>query len=360
MLGVFHDSGFPVSAQPVRRGGARSSSRRRCRRSATALRGAPARRRRRGGRARPAPGVGCGDRRVRRPGPSAAEVVRNLLAGGLLGAAAPRRRGRRAGRCRGRRRARGDRRAGGRGHRGRARLRRQGRARPRRAHAGLRRGRRTLLAVCRAAGHAHGGPELPRRRKSARRAQRDVAPGAPTPGQRRLRLPERGVGDRGDRRGGGARDRVLVVRVDGRQGRPLRQRLPRVLGAGPRHVGAAALPGVVRQPAPVRADRAADHDDKPIVAVKSGRTAADAASSHTARCRRRRHRRRTVRARRRAARRDGGGDVRRRAAARAPATADRRPRGGADQRRGPGVLCADACEAGACARTPGRSRPRSG
>ena len=120
----------------------------------------------------------------------------------------------------------------------------EGRARARGPDGRLRRGRPGgPCAPGRAArrlprgGHAHGRPELPRGRQppSPDRAQRHLRPRDADAGQRRLRLPERGVRDRGDRRGGGARDRAVVVRVHGRQGRPVGQRLPRVLGAGPRH-----------------------------------------------------------------------------------------------------------------------------
>ena len=141
------------------------------------------------------------------------------------------------------RRARGHRRARGRGARGRARVRRQGRARARRADRRLRRDRPRgprapgeLLARLPRRRDAPGRPQLPRRRQhrsptsgSTRRSR----PGRPPPGQRRLRVAERGVRDRRDRRGGGARARALGVRLDGQQGRPLGQRLPRVLGAGP-------------------------------------------------------------------------------------------------------------------------------
>ena len=118
-----------------------------------------------------------------------------------------------------------------------------------------------LLAVCRAAGMRMVGPNClgVANLHHLTAFNATFAPGSADARQRRLRVPERGVRDRGDRRGGGARDRALLVRLDGGQGRPLRQRLPRVLGAGPRHVGAAALSRVVRQPAPVRADRAPDH-----------------------------------------------------------------------------------------------------
>ena len=75
---------------------------------------------------------------------------------------------------------------------------------------------------------------------------------------------------------------------------------------------------------------------KPIVAVKSARTAgrrARVVAHRRAAGGGGRDRGRAVRARRRAAGRDGGGDVRRRGAARAPAAAARRPRRGAHQRR---------------------------
>ena len=116
-----------------------------------------------------------------------------------------------------------------------------------------------LLAVCRSAGMRLVGPDSPRRREPGDRVRRDRRSRRAAAGRHRLRVAERRVRDRGDRRGGGARPRLLVVRLDGRQGRPLGQRLHGVLGAGRRHVGAAALPGVVRQPAPVRPDRAPDH-----------------------------------------------------------------------------------------------------
>ena len=52
-------------------------------------------------------------------------------------------------------------------------------------------------------------------------------------GDDRLRLPERGVRRGGDRRRVAPRDRAVRVRLAGRQGRPVEQRRPAVLGAGP-------------------------------------------------------------------------------------------------------------------------------
>ena len=60
--------------------------------------------------------------------------------------------------------------------------------------------------------------------------ERDVRAGRAAGGRRRVRVPERRVRHRGDRRGGAPRARPVVVRVDRQQGRPLRQRLPAVLG----------------------------------------------------------------------------------------------------------------------------------
>ena len=195
-----------------------------------------------------------------------------------------------------------------------------------------------LLAVCRAAGMRMVGPNClgVANLHHLTSLNATFAPGGADAGQRRVRLPERGVRDRGDRRGGGARDRAVVVRLDGRQGRPLRQRLPRVLGAGPRHVGAARLPRVLRQPAPLRADRAPDHREQADRGGQErphrGRPSRRVLPHRRPARRLRRDRRRPVRRRRRAARGDGRGDVRRRRAARAPAAAAGRPRGGPDQR----------------------------
>ena len=131
-----------------------------------------------------------------------------------------------------------------------------------------------LLAVCRAAGMRMVGPNCLGVANLHHRTALNAtfAPGAPTPGNVAFASQSGGVRDRGDRRGGGARHRALVVRLDGRQGRPLRQRLPRVLGAGPRHSGRCcstwsrsatrAGSGGSRGGSPRR---------KPIVAVKSGR-----------------------------------------------------------------------------------------
>ena len=63
------------------------------------------------------------------------------------------------------------------------------------------------------------------------RAERDVRPDRAAARHRRLHVAERRHRDRRDRARPRARPRPLVVRLGGQQGRPLRQRLPPVLGA---------------------------------------------------------------------------------------------------------------------------------
>ena len=83
MLGVFHDSGFPVVARRSEGEIELELPTSLSRAARRALRGAPAHRRRRGRRARPAPGLGRGDRRV--GGRASRRGRRNLRAGGFAG-----------------------------------------------------------------------------------------------------------------------------------------------------------------------------------------------------------------------------------------------------------------------------------
>ena len=132
-----------------------------------------------------------------------------------------------------------------------------------------------------------------------------------------------------------------------------------------RHRRRPALPGVLRQPAQVRAaSPGASAARKPIVARQgAGARAAGAraAASHTGALLAASDvdRRRAVRAGRRDPHRHAGRAVRRRRAAGAPAAAGRAPgRRSSRTRGGPGILCADACEAGGPAASSRWRAPR--
>ena len=169
---------------------------------------------------------------------------------------------------------------------------------------------------------ASASPTSTTRPRSTRRSR----PASRRPAASRFASQSGGVRHRRDRRGGGARHRALLVRVDGRQGRPLRQRLPASTGSrtptprcsllylesfgNPRRFGRIA-----------RRDHAGQADRGGQERPHGGRRARRVVAHRRAARGLRRHRRRAVRARRRAARRDGGGDVRRRGPARAPAAA---------------------------------------
>ena len=163
-------------------------------------------------------------------------------------------------------------------------------------------------------------------------ASRSTRPSRRAPRRRAASRSPRRAGRSGSRRSPrprAPRPRALLVRLDRRQGRPLGQRLPALLGAGratrtsillylesfgnPRRFGRIARP-VARR--------------KPIVAVKSGRSAGRRARRRLAHRRAgrrvRRDRRRAVRARRRDPHRHDRRDARRRRAAR---RASRCPRG---------------------------------
>ena len=273
----------------------------------------------------------------------------------VLGAAAPRQRQRRSGggaadgpddrRCRGRGRARRDRRARERGPRRRASLRRQGRARPCGPDAGFavvgpagRARQDELLAACRAAGVRMVGPNClgvaSPRPEIALNAT--VAPAAPSPGDVGFASQSGGFGiaaiDEAAARGIGFSSFVSMgdkVDLSSNDFLEYWEQDPDT---------AVVLLYLESFGNPRRFARVARRITaaKPIVAVKSARTAGRPAAWS-----------RTgallsaadvtvdalVRARRRAAGGDGRGDVRRRRAARAPAAPARRPRRGANQRR---------------------------
>ena len=101
----------------------------------------------------------------------------------------------------------------------------------------------------------------------------------------RLRVAVGRARHRAARPGREPRPRRLELRVDGQQGRRQQQRPAAVLGPRPRDRRHPPLPRVVREPAQVRrASPAGSARNKPILAVKSGRSSAGtrAAASHTA------------------------------------------------------------------------------
>ena len=119
--------------------------------------------------------------------------------------------------------------------------------------------RGALVAVCREGGMRLVGPDSlgvlntdPDVRLDATFAPGPAARGRASRSRRRA-----GVRDRGARPRRPARRRHRVVRLDGREGRPVRQRPAPVLGERPRHRRGAPPPRVVRQPAPVRGGRPA-------------------------------------------------------------------------------------------------------
>ena len=117
-----------------------------------------------------------------------------------------------------------------------------------------------------------------------RAAQRHVRPGDAAGGERRLRHPERRARPGADRARRAIGARRLVVRLGRQPGRHHRQRPARVLGgrtAAPTWCCSTSSRSAIR--AASRASRGGSGATKPIVAVKSGRSAAGAraASSHT-------------------------------------------------------------------------------
>ena len=199
-----------------------------------------------------------------------------------------------------------------------------------------------LLGICRETGMRLVGPNClgVLNTAPAVRMNATFAPGRPPAGTDRLRLAERRLRHRRARAVRAARPRALVVRLDGRQGRPVGQRLPALLGAGPGHRRRAAVPRVAGQPAALRPDRAAADG---LQARHRGQERTDGRGTASGVVAHRRaagglrgHRRRALRPRRRDPRRDARRAARRRRAARAPAAARRQSRRDRDQRRRPG------------------------
>ncbi len=114
-----------------------------------------------------------------------------------------------------------------------------------------------LLAVCRTAGMRLVGPNC----LGVASTADDVAmnatftPRPPPPGRLAFASQSGAYGITAIAEAAAARDRAVELRLDGQQGRPLRQRLPAVLGGRREHRRHRALPRVVRQPAAIRPHR---------------------------------------------------------------------------------------------------------
>ena len=296
MIGVFRASGFPVEVRVPAGRAARALPDVADRRGPAALRGARARRRRRGGRARAAPPRRCWSRRPR-PG-----RARSAASAGQPAAASParctpccrpaRRRERRerarsppcparsswpCSRCAARASCRRRARARPAATCGRSSCCSSGRRRPTRAE---------LLATCRAGGMRLVGPHCLGVVNTDPAVPLDAtfAPDAPAPGPRRVRVAERRVRDRRARP-----RRRRAASASRRSCRWATRRTCRATtccstGSGtPAPDAVAALPRVVRQPAPLRPGRAPRHGRQAGDRGQERRApaAAAAAASHT-------------------------------------------------------------------------------
>ena len=103
----------------------------------------------------------------------------------------------------------------------------------------------------------HRRPQLPRDRLGRGQPQRDLRAAGLPDGPDRLLVAERRPRARPARAGRGARAGPLRLRLDRQQGRRVLERPARVVGGRPRDRPRPPLPRVVRQPAQVRAHRAA-------------------------------------------------------------------------------------------------------
>ena len=179
-------------------------------------------------------------------------------------------------------------------------------------------------------------PELPRHRDGRRRPQRDLCPTRVPARPDRLLVAVGRARARAARAGRGARARPLRLRLDRQQGRRLVERPARVVGGRPGHRPRPALRRVVRQPAQVRAHRAAPgareagarDEERPLARRPEG-----GRLPHRSPRRLRHGRRRGLPPGRRHSRRHARRAARRRRAALVPARSARAPRRGAHERR---------------------------